>query len=721
MIDSGCANLFRHTFSLNTGRVNPRPFNRAAVSATSSADKKKTSTADVIAKLAHDNVTTRLAPALLAEAEEQMKERQRMFEPGALKRLQREGAVLSNLEVLPSGRLYSQFLWDVYLPKIDKLPFHRFKHGEDVWLSSLEGNCSKRGQKQQQWVIREGTVEHVENDRIRVAIGQEYMESMIAASRSGVKFRLDKCSTDVTTARQLQALEYLEKSKGYADNNIGQCRVRLILLRHAMAATHSVQRPAWATNKDWLEKVAKLVFEHPGLNASQKVAIARSFTRTFSLWQGPPGTGKTRTLLAYIEIMCKMSTIVSGTGKLGSILAVAHTNAAVDNLVEGLLHRGVRVVRIGQPAKVREELRSACVDAQAEISPLGQKAAVLRTKAQEVLEKAVAVGVSEQESFLAQRQASALWREADRTLQDAIENVIGGAEVIAATCTGAMDSTLKGTNFRIIVVDEAAQATEPATLIPLVKGPEQVIMAGDPNQLPATVISTEAKERGLDIALFSQLVDVGLEMFMLDTQYRMHPDIASYPSQQFYKGKLKSGIKQEDRALLLGVPWINSCPVYFYDSDGQGREQVAANDFGKSYSNLYEAETAVQVLLTVWSSNKEREEEITAAILSPYNGQVRLLTSLLAKRAPTVLSSRNVTISTIDGYQGREADLIILTTVRSNGRKELGFVTDERRMNVAITRAKRGLVVVGDAAVLSSDKNWRSWLHWLDARLRSKN
>ncbi|GAB4820354.1 hypothetical protein N2152v2_007400 [Parachlorella kessleri] len=564
----------------------------------------------------------------------------------------------------------------------------------------------------------------------------------------GAILRIDKGSKDVTSQRQLEALSRLESF--HNPENRGEQLVRAVIL--GAPASRAEESPAWARSAaaaaaaafllaegpdSWVSAAQRELHTLPNLNWSQKAAIASAMRQTFSLWQGPPGTGKTRTMLGFMELLCRTNARRGPAARqaMGPILATADTNAAVDNLVEGLLQRGIRVVRVGQAAKVRPELREACLDALLEKTASGQRAAALRERSLQLRQAAregkASGKLTRQDATALRKESDSCWDQADALLAGAADMLLSKAEVVAATCTGCGDPRLRGVAFRMVVIDEASQATEPSTLVPLLKGAECVVLAGDIKQLPPTVISRRALALGLDVPLLKRLQEGGLRAHLLQEQYRMHPDIAAFPAQHFYGGAVKSAVAPQDRPLVKGPKWQAGCPVLFlHQSWPEERasssscdaatpaaaaaaavkvavEGAAGEERGSSYANRGEAQLAMAVLWDVVQANQDLE---TVALLTPYNGQVRQLTKLFRKLQPQLPAGIDITISTVDGYQGREADLVIFSTVRSNSKGYIGFVADERRLNVAITRARRGLIVIGNGDTLSTDPNWRAWL-----------
>eukprot|EP00850_Spirogloea_muscicola_P016907 SM000141S00851 [mRNA] locus=s141:57415:63431:- [translate_table: standard] len=422
------------------------------------------------------------------------------------------------------------------------------------------------------------------------------------------------------------------------------------------------------------------------LNASQVAAIAAATARSVTLWQGPPGTGKTRTLLHLMAVLRAM--------KRGPILACADSNVAVDNLVEGLLALGLQPVRLGRPVKVKAALRDATLEALVAAHPTMRDVAKLRGRLQ--LLRADAYDRSGAKRTAAARLAASVWGEAESLEAQVVSSILDRADMVVATCVGAGDPVLTGRRFATCVIDEAAQATEPSALIALVaSGASSVVLVGDPRQLPPTVLSQEALQSGLAVSLFERLQACGIQPLLLNTQYRMHPAIAAFPSKAFYDSKLQSQPRPSDRPAALGFAWPAATkPLAFVDcTDGQERGAGVV----KIVTGFMEAD------------NLEGGHE-AIGIITPYQGQarlVRLIQELFQAAGP---SWEGLEVKSVDGFQGREKEVIIVSTVRAGASGALGFVQDPRLLNVALTRAKRGLVVVGSARTLVSSPIWRAWL-----------
>ena len=430
----------------------------------------------------------------------------------------------------------------------------------------------------------------------------------------------------------------------------------------------------------------------PDLNESQLIASKAAIERRLTLIQGPPGTGKTHTAVRILESWARQD--------VGTILAVADSNVAVDNLLEGLLARGVRAVRLGQPVKVREKLREATMDAQMETHPL-RRDLETQLELNEKLNRRIS-SMKGKEKGLAHRDIKKGWKEIRRIENQIRDDILDKTQIVCCTCIGSGNQILDGRRFPQVLIDEATQATEPASLVPLIRGARQVVLVGDHKQLPPTVLSFRAEEKGLRRSLFERLVDLGIEPLLLTKQYRMHPAISKFPNQQFYSNKLIDGVNAENRSAPAGLLWPDwDNPVAFIPVDGG---EVVSPD-GTSRENPVEVSWVLKITEDLLDAGELTKKDI--GIITPYAGQVRAIRNSMSEKLD------DVEVRTVDGYQGREKEVIIFSCVRSNPEQNVGFLAEPRRLNVALTRAKRGLIVIGDPSTLRSDKNWQAWLEYI--------
>ena len=431
------------------------------------------------------------------------------------------------------------------------------------------------------------------------------------------------------------------------------------------------------------------------LNKAQREAARSAMDGRLTLIQGPPGTGKTHTAVRVLEAWSKQD--------IGTILAVADSNVAVDNLLEGLLSLGVRALRLGQPVKVRENLREATMDAKMEEHPL-RRDLDHWLESNEKLSRRVK-GMKGKEKGLTHRDISRGWKEVRRIEAQMRDDILDRAQVLCCTCIGAGHELLDGRRFSRVLIDEATQATEPATLVPLVRGARQVVLVGDHRQLPPTVISQRAKAGGLRRSMFERLVEMGIKPHLLRIQYRMHPSISLFPNQRFYDGKLEDGVEESNRPAPAGMLWPDwDNPIAFLPV----QEGEVRSPDGNSKENPAEASWVLHLLEGLLDGGELEMGDI--GIITPYAGQVRAIRDIMSERFDSV------EVRTVDGYQGREKEVIVFSCVRSNSEGNVGFLADSRRLNVALTRAKRGLIVIGDPETLRHDHDWAAWMDFMRSR-----
>jgi hypothetical protein len=427
--------------------------------------------------------------------------------------------------------------------------------------------------------------------------------------------------------------------------------------------------------------------DHSDLNESQLRAVTEAARCDLTLCHGPPGTGKTTTIVRIIDQWRKSAE------ENETILVSASTNNAVDNVLEKYLSE--------QRGAETSDIIRVCPDS----------ASLSKTA------KRFWVGAFVEGDF---NKPSAAMKEAQKKVQE--------AQIIFTTCTGAALGLLRKLQFAYVIVDEASQLTEPNCLIALVKGCRKAVLVGDHVQLRPTVTPLGAVYQ-YDISLFERLYGqpevAGVAKIMLDTQYRMHPEIAKFPSTRFYGGKLLSGVSTVDRQITetkfdwggWPVKFIN-CPAvpdglessYFGSKSNQGQAQICRDIVSRLQQPSSQSVKDV--------SEQIDSPKFSIAVVTPYTAQVKLLQTLGKPVDSKTVSS--ITVSTIDSFQGREADVIVFCTVRCNSYCSIGFLADERRMNVALTRAKRGLIVVGHKETLIGSPEggalWKAWFRSLEGK-----
>ncbi len=439
-----------------------------------------------------------------------------------------------------------------------------------------------------------------------------------------------------------------------------------------------------------------------GLNAPQREAVALALAaQDVALIHGPPGTGKTTAVVELIRRAVRRGE---------KVLACAPSNLAVDNLLERLLNKGERAVRLGHPARVLPELREHSLDLLVQTHADVRLARRLVKEAQALFRQAgqyrrarPAPGQRRE----TRQEAKNLLADARRLEAQAVEHILDTADVVCATTTGLDGDILGGRQFDLAVIDEASQSTEPGCWIPLLRC-RRVVLAGDHCQLPPTVVSNEAAEGGFSVSMFERLMLLYGERISrrLAVQYRMHAAIMDFPSEEFYDGDLVAddfvrGHRLIDLENVQSTPLTES-PVEFMDTAGAGFEEELESD-GESRLNRGEAEVVRRKVEALLAAGLEARD---IAVIAPYAAQVRWLRQRIDYPA--------LEIDSVDGFQGREKEAVVISLVRSNSAGEIGFLADVRRTNVALTRARRKLLVIGDSATLAGHPFYRRMLEYFE-------
>lgn len=436
-----------------------------------------------------------------------------------------------------------------------------------------------------------------------------------------------------------------------------------------------------------------------GLNAPQREAVELAFAgRALTLLHGPPGTGKTRTLVEIVR-----QAVAAGERVL--VCAASHT--AVDNLAERLVSAAIPLVRLGHPARVAEALEGVTLDAQVDASEEQALARRWSREAAQLRRKAARRSALDGDARRAmQRESWRLLKDARGHLRGAEKRVFERAHVVCATLAGAAESRLESERFDRVVLDEATQALDPLALAALRRAPVAVL-AGDPRQLPPTVIDPAVAAEGLGRTFFERLLEGahGPAMGrMLLVQHRMHEAIMRFPSAHMYGGRLVAAPEVAGHRLEgLGVApdATRDAPWLFLDTAGRGWEEERQDD-DPSTRNPGEAGRVVAEVRRLLRRGLVPQD---LGVITPYEAQARALRAQLVEERRLGLE-----VGTVDGFQGREKEAIVVDLVRSNDHGEVGFLADVRRMNVAITRARRFLLVVGDGATLASHPFYAAFL-----------
>ena len=439
----------------------------------------------------------------------------------------------------------------------------------------------------------------------------------------------------------------------------------------------------------------------PWLNSTQETAVNKVLcTRDVSIVHGPPGTGKTTTLV---------EAIYETLHREPQVLVCAQSNTAVDWICEKLVDRGVPVLRIGNPTRVNDKMLSSTYERRFESHPAYPELWGIRKSIREMGSRMRRGSYSEREGM---RNRMSRLRDRATELEIQINaDLFDSARVIASTLVSSNHRLLNGRRFPTLFIDEAAQALEAACWIAIRKA-DRVILAGDHCQLPPTIKCIEASRGGLDHTLMEKVVMNKQEaVSLLKIQYRMHRSIMQFPSAWFYQGELEAAPEISHRGILeLDTPinWIDTSEMDFH-------EEFVGESFGRI--NKPEANLLLQELenyIRKIGENRVAEECIDFGLISPYKAQVQYLRNKI-KGNPFFRPYRNrITVNTVDGFQGQERDVIFISLVRANENGQIGFLNDLRRMNVAITRARMKLVILGDATTMSKHAFYRKLIEYIN-------
>lgn len=449
----------------------------------------------------------------------------------------------------------------------------------------------------------------------------------------------------------------------------------------------------------------------PGLNLSQARAVRHALSvADAGVIHGPPGTGKTTSLVAAIRLTLRNES---------QVLVCAPTNSAVDLLAEKLTAQGLDVLRLGHPARISDPLLKSSLDGRVSASPFFRDVKQLRRNAEEYFRMAGKYKrvFGKEEA----RQRAAYYTEARNNLREArqledhiVDELFRTAQVICCTPVTSTHRGLNRKKFNTLFFDEASQALEPMVWIPLLKC-NRVILCGDHFQLPPVVKSLEAKAGGLDVTLLDRCISLPGSTVLLNRQYRMNNVIMGFSNSWFYGNELVADDTVATQRLVDDPEsTLYSC-IEFIDTAGCGFEE-AQNEETLSYANPGEGKvlTAHLTQLMEAYSTYSMMPAIDIGLISPYKEQREWLQENLPAFKPGEGKLASLSIKTIDGFQGEERDVIYISLVRSNNRQEIGFLNDLRRMNVAITRARKKLVVIGDSATVGATPFYGKFLEYCE-------
>lgn len=450
---------------------------------------------------------------------------------------------------------------------------------------------------------------------------------------------------------------------------------------------------------------------NPQLNLSQNRALRKCMSaQDVAVIHGPPGTGKTTTLIQIARLLLQSEK---------QILVCAPTNTAVDHLSEKLSEEGLEVIRIGNPARVSDAVQKTTLDGKVYNHPNAKEIKTLRKNAEEYFKMASkykrVFGKEEaQQRTLYYQTAKECLKEA-RLLEDYItSNLIEQAQVICCTPVQANHALLKSRKFNTLILDEASQCLEPMAWIPLLKC-NRIILGGDHFQLSPVVKSRKAEKEGLSLTLLDRVMNLPNISALLTLQYRMHHSIMNFSNQFFYSGKLEAdnSVKETRFSYDENEPLLYH-PVEFIDTAGCGFEEEL-NPESLSLKNPGESKIIndhLSEMLIQLGKTNINTETISIGIIAPYKEQQEFLKLEILSDEKLSPYKNQISVKTIDGFQGEERDIIYISFVRSNSNGEIGFLNDLRRTNVALTRARKKLVMVGDSATLGAHPFYQKLLEY---------
>lgn len=537
---------------------------------------------------------------------------------------------------------------------------HNFEFGRPVMFFKMRKSEGKDSSVS--YFNFTGTVSYVDGDRMVITVPDSapLLDLQSAEDPVGVQLSFDETSYKM----MFDALDRVMKARGS----------RLAYLRDLFYSHQKAQRFTFAPMK------------FPWLNPTQERAVNEVlWAKDVAVVHGPPGTGKTTTLVEAInETLMRES----------QVLVCAQSNMAVDWICEKLVDRGINVLRIGNPTRVNDKMLGFTYERKFEAHPDYPQLWAIR-KAIRQLRSARKRGSESYHQKLERLKARATELEIRINSE-----LFGEARVIASTLVGSNSRIMEGQKFGTLFIDEAAQALEAACWIPI-KRCTRVIFAGDHCQLPPTVKSIAAQRAGLGKTLMERIVENKPEVVtLLKVQYRMNDEIMRFSSDWFYDGKVESAPQIKYRGILdydIPMMWVEASPE---DSSGF-HETFVGESFGRI--NKDEAELTLKTLEDYFGKiGKQRilDEQIDVGIISPYRAQVQYLKQLVRRREFFKPYRGLITVNTVDGFQGQERDVILISLVRANEEGQIGFLNDLRRMNVAITRARMKLIIIGDPLTL---------------------
>lgn len=612
-----------------------------------------------------------LLALLKIEKDEDFEQFKQVIQQLSLTERKEKGYSWYPLEVIKSGYTYGDRAFVVVTRNNTEVSSHRFRPGKIVNFYTQTPDTYQPE--------KTGVVNFVDKNKMKIVLNTKDLPDWLNKGSIGVDLMFDE--------RTYLEMEKAIKKVMDADKD------RLAELRAIILG-----------KKEARYEEGNFPIEIPKLNPSQNAAVNNILNALdIAIVHGPPGTGKTTTLVQAIKLLSKKENVV---------LVTAPSNAAVDLLTEKLTAEELTVVRIGNISRVEESIIQHTLDWRLSNHPDSKNIKKVKIQAADARKKAKKYkrnfGQKERQARSdAYKDAKELTAWANQLEDRLIEQILNSAQVITSTLVGCTHRVLDKIKFKTVVIDEAAQALEPATWIPITKA-SKVVLTGDPFQLPPTVKSNEAQRKGFNITLLEKSIKRHEVINLLNTQYRMHETIMGYSNQVFYNNELLADDSVKAHRLEVDI----NTPLVFIDTAGCGFEEALnlerASRFNADEYNI------IQEHLYQFIERYGENPLPSIAIISPYREQVIHINKRLEEDEE--LKAIDITVNTVDAFQGQERDVIYISLVRSNAKGEIGFLNDYRRINVAMTRARKKLIIVGDSATIGNHKFYEDFLEYCEAK-----
>jgi ATP-dependent RNA/DNA helicase IGHMBP2 len=621
----------------------------------------------------------KLKQLLLIEREEDYFQYKEQFLKASIENRRKNGVTWYPIKINSEELGYADLL-QLELERTTHIDFaHQFSSGKNITLFSNQNN-------NQTFEIN-GTIKSSQKNKLKVLIHSDELPNWCYEGKLGINIQFD----DNSYIEMQKALDDVIK----ANNN------RIAELREVLEGT-----------KPFTFNQINNSIIVPQLNLSQNRAIKNTLAANdISVIHGPPGTGKTTTLVNTIRICLQSES---------QVLVCAPTNTAVDLLTEKLLELGITVLRLGHPARISEDLIKTSVDGQVQQHKNYYEIKNLRKNAEEYFKMAGKYKrVFGKEDA---KQRAAFYSEAKNCLKEArlledyiVDDLFNTAQVICCTPVTSTNRGLSKKRFNTLFFDEASQALEPMVWIPLLKC-NRIVLSGDHFQLPPVVKNLQAQKEGLAETLLDRCIKFNGAVSLLNKQYRMNLPIMAFSNIYFYNNELEADdtVKDSTLAEVDDESFYNK-PIEFIDTAGCSFDEEQNPETLSSY-NIGEGDLLFKHIsqLLAWYTALSYTTPITVGIISPYKEQINWLKENRIGYEFSLEKISEFRIKTIDGFQGEECDIIYISLVRSNTQQQIGFLGDIRRMNVAITRAKKKLVIIGDSSTIGTNPFYKSFIEYCE-------